>query len=196
MRLFVGIALPDSVGAALWGLAGGLDGADWVDPGSYHITLRFIGEVGRADAEEIDAALAELVAPRFALSLAGIDIFQTAGRPRTLWARVEKAPPLLHLVRKVERAIVQAGRPPEDRSFTPHVTLARLRDASMPAVMRFIADHALFRSGSFPVDHFTLFESRQGGGGPAYHRLADYDLAAAGMTRAGGDSILSSPADR
>jgi 2'-5' RNA ligase len=177
MRLFAAIAVPEEIGEALAAMTGGLPGADWVDPDSYHVTLRFIGEVGRAHAEEIDAALADIAAPAFALSLAGIDFFQTASRPRTLWARVEPSPALGHLARKIDRAVVQTDLPPEDRAFTPHVSIARLRDAALPAVMNFITRHALFRAPPFTVDRFTLFESRQGSGGPVYAPLADYELS-------------------
>jgi 2'-5' RNA ligase len=176
MRLFVGIALPEEIRDLLVDLTGGIPGADWVDPDSYHVTLRFIGEVGRAHAEEIDAALAELVAPPFAMSLTGVDFFQTAGRPRVLWARVEPSGSLSHLARKVDRAVVQTELPSEERAFVPHVTIARLRDVTLPKVMAFVQHNALFRAGPIPVDRFVLFESLQGRGGPVYHPLAEYLL--------------------
>jgi 2'-5' RNA ligase len=177
MRLFVALAIPEAVSEELVGMSENLPGANWVDAESYHVTLRFIGEVGRAHAEEIDAALAEITAAPFTLSLAGVDYFATAGRPRTLWARVEPSAALSHLARKIDRAVVQTDLPPEDRAFTPHVTLARLRDVPLPAVMGFIQAQALFRAAPFLVDRFTLFESRQGSGAPVYIRLADYTLA-------------------
>jgi 2'-5' RNA ligase len=179
MRLFVGIAIPAEVGLALDALAGGVPGADWIDPASYHVTLRFIGEVGRSHAEEIDAALAEIVAPGFGLSIARIDLFQTAGRPRTLWAGVDHCAALNHLARKIDRAVVRTDLPAEDRAFTPHVTIARLRKATLPDVMTFIERHALFRAPHFSVDRFTLYESRQGGGGPVYIPLVEYGLVTA-----------------
>jgi 2'-5' RNA ligase len=184
MRLFAAIGIPEEIGDSLAALMGGLPGADWVDPPSYHITLRFIGEVGRAHAEEIDAELAEISARPFDLSLAGIDFFHTGGRPRTLWARVEPSRALAGLARKVDRAVVHTDLPPEDRAFTPHVTLARLRDVAMPKLMEFVQANALLRLPPFGVDHFTLFESRQGGGGPVYHKLADYPLTNAGAEAA------------
>lgn len=180
MRLFAAIAIPEDIADELVALAGNLLGADWVDPGAYHITLRFIGEVGRAQAEEIDAALAEIVAPSFSLSVAGVDFFRTGGRPRTLWARVEPSPALAHLARKIDRAVVQTDMPGEVRAFTPHVTIARLRDVPLQAVMKFVQACALFRARSFAIDRFTLFESRQGGGEPAYFPLADYPLLGTG----------------
>ena len=60
LRLFVGIALPPELRLALSLLEGGLPGARWVDPGNYHITLRFIGEVDEGAAGDVDLALAQL----------------------------------------------------------------------------------------------------------------------------------------
>jgi len=176
VRLFAAIGIPADIQEWLLALPGGLPGADWVDAETAHVTLRFIGEVGRGHAEEIDTALAEISAPGFEMALAGIDFFQTAGRPRVLWAGVEAPAELAYLARKIDRTVVETGLPSEDRSFTPHVTVARLRDASLPQVMRFVTGHALFRTPPFAVDRFTLFESRQGKGGPAYFPLADYPL--------------------
>jgi len=186
MRLFVAVMLPEEIREQLWSLSEGLPGADWTDPDTYHITLRFIGEVGRAHAQEIDAALADITAPEFAISLAGVDFLQTAGRPRVLWARVEPSPALAHLARKLDRAVALTDLPSEERAFTPHVTIARLRDAPLPKVMQFVQHNALFRAGPFPIDRFSLFESRQGKGGPVYHRLADYGLGQ------GNEDVLSS----
>lgn len=180
MRLFAAVSIPEDIGESLSAIGRGLEGANWLDSASYHITLRFIGEVGRAHAEEIDAELAEISARSFSLSLAGVDFFHTGGRPRTLWARVEPCRALSHLARKVDRAVVHTELPPEERAFTPHVTLARLRDVSMPKLMEFVQANALLRLPPFIVDRFTLYESRQGGGGPVYHPLADYSLVSAG----------------
>ncbi len=63
-------------------MCGGLPGARWVDPGNYHITLRFVGEVDEGTASDIDAALARIRAPRFAVTLAAVGSFSG----RELWS--------------------------------------------------------------------------------------------------------------
>ena len=176
MRLFAALTIPDDVRAMLAVLGGGVPGARWMDAATYHITLRFIGEVDPPVAEEIDAALAVLQAPGFTLQLAGVGQFDTGGKPRVLWAGVETNPALIHLARKIDRAVVSAGLPPEDRNYTPHVTLARLRDTPPGRVTQFLADHALLRPPAFVVDRFVLFESLQGNEGPVYVKLAEYAL--------------------
>jgi acyl-CoA thioesterase-1 len=178
--LFVGIAIPPEIGARLWALTGGLPGAHWMPAETYHLTLRFIGEAGRAEAQELDERLAAIALPGFELALAGVDYFGTASRPRVLWAGVDPSLQLHQLARKIDRAARQAELPRAERAFTPHATIARLHDVSLVGVMAFIQEKSLFRAPPFTVDHFTLFESRQGGGEPAYFPLADYPLLGTG----------------
>src|SRR5690348_504538 len=172
LRLFVGIELPAALRLRLSLLCTGLPGARWVDPGNYHLTLRFIGEVDEGLASDIDAALAQIRAPRFDLALAGIGHFGD----RMLWAGVDKSPPLVHLRDKVERALVRLGLAPETRRYAPHVTLARLRNASTVKLQSFIAEHALFRSDPFKVEQFNLIASYLTKSGAIYEDQADYAL--------------------
>src|SRR5690242_13145374 len=129
LRLFVGIALPPQLKLRLSLLASGVPGARWVDPGNMHLTLRFIGEVDEGVASDIDAALARIRAPRFAVTLTGIGHFGGAA-PRLLWAGVESNAALFHLRDKIEAAVVRAGLAAETRRFSPHVTLARLKQVA------------------------------------------------------------------
>jgi 2'-5' RNA ligase len=179
MRLFVGIAIPPEIGERLWALTGGVKGARWMPTETYHLTLRFLGDTGRPQAEELDATLQGIEAPAFELALAGVNYFGTAGRPRVLWAGADPSLPLHQLARKVDRAARLADFPREDRAFTPHVTIARLHDTSMLEAMTYVQDKSLFRAPPFTVDQFTLFESRQGKAEPAYIPLADYPLIGA-----------------
>jgi 2'-5' RNA ligase len=179
MRLFVGIAIPAEIGECLWTLTGGVEGAHWLPAETYHLTLRFLGEAGRPQAQELDAMLAAIETPAFDIALAGIDYFGTASRPRVLWAGADPSLELHRLARKVDRAARQAEFPRAERAFTPHVTIARLRDTSLVETMAFVQRTALFRAPAFTVERFTLFESRQGRGDPAYGALADYPLTGA-----------------
>ncbi len=172
LRLFVAIALPPQLKLKLSLLCSGVPGARWVDPGNYHLTLRFIGEVDEGLAADIDQALAKIRAPRFALALAGVGRFGD----RMLWAGVDKNPPLAHLRDKVESAMVRLGLEPETRRYAPHVTLARLRNAGEGKLQSFLAEHALFRAESFPVAQFSLVASYLTKGGAIYEDQADYSL--------------------
>lgn len=176
IRLFVAIEPPEEVRVLIARLSGGVPGARWVEPSSYHVTLRFIGEVPEDVAEDIHAALETCRSPSFALALGGIGVFSQGRRPGALYLGVDGSRPLHFLRDKVERALVRAGIAPETRKFTPHVTLARLKGAAPEQVHGFAATHNLFRPAPFPVDRFTLFSSHQSRSGAVYTREADYKL--------------------
>jgi 2'-5' RNA ligase len=171
LRLFVAIALPPDVKLNVSTICSGLPGARWVDAGNYHITLRFIGEVDEGLASDIDAALARIRAPRFAVTLAGVGSFGG----RDLWLGVEKNDALTHLRDKVESAVVRAGLAPESRRYTPHITLARLKGAD-GRLQSFLQTHALYRAAPFPVARFSLVASYLTKAGSIYEDRADYRL--------------------
>lgn len=177
MRLFVGIPFPESVREALARLCSGLPGARWVEPENMHLTLRFIGEVGAGDADDIHHALGRISAPAFEATITGIGCFETAGKIHTLWAGVEKQALLGHLREKVETAVVRAGFEPERRKFKAHVTLARFRNGAGARIGAYIGRHNRFSTGPFRIDRFTLFQSHTGNAGAHYEALADYPLA-------------------
>src|SRR6185312_11679014 len=137
IRLFVALALPDSVAQTLMMLEYGVPGARWQEREQLHLTLRFIGEVDGRDASGIDDALSAISAPRFSLQLKGVGEF--GGKtPRALWAGVAPNEALMHLNRKIETALQRLGLEAEQRKFTPHVTLARLKATSRGRVMDYL----------------------------------------------------------
>src|SRR5438132_2481334 len=145
LRLFVGIGFPPQLKLQLSSLCSGLDGARWVDPGNFHLTLRFIGETPEDVAADIDEALVRLRARRFTLQLAGTGVFGGGDKPRSLWVGVERCPELVALRDKVEQALVRVGLAPEPRKFWPHVTLARPTSPALDNPAAFPPPLAQFR---------------------------------------------------
>lgn len=176
-RLFTGIELPPEVGSALSMLRGGLPGARWIDPENYHITLRFIGDVDDTTADEVVSLLDQVRRRRFELRLDGLGSF--GGRkPRAVVASVPAVSPLVELQAEQERMMQRIGLEPEGRKYTPHVTLARLRDASSQQVASYLSARQPFRSPAFKVERFVLFSSRASSGGGPYLVEEAYPLAA------------------
>ncbi len=174
-RLFVGIGFPPELKLRLSLLCSGLPGAKWVDPGNFHLTLRFIGEIGENIAADIDDALSRLRARRFTLQIAGTGLFG-GERPRSLWAGVERSAELAGLRDKIEQALIRTRLPPEPRKFSPHVTLARLRDPPLDKLRDFLVAHAQFRADPLRVEGFSLIASFQTKAGSVYEDQADYPL--------------------
>lgn len=172
LRLFVGIALPPVLKLDLLRLAAGLPNARWVDPGNYHVTLRFIGEIDEGMASDVDAALSAVRAKRFALTLAGVGSFNA----RNLFVGIERNTDLVHLQEKVENAVARSGVAPESRRFAPHVTLARLKGKPDARLGLYLAAHALFRAAPFDVVQFQLVASYLTKSGSIYEDQAEYAL--------------------
>jgi RNA 2',3'-cyclic 3'-phosphodiesterase len=166
MRLFVALALPESIRWQLRLLSGGLPGVRWVEPESFHITLRFIGEVNGG-----------IRAPSFNISLAGIGHFGSGSKLRSLWVGVDKQPALFHLHDKIESAIVRAGLSPDGQKYQPHVTLARSKGEATPKLGEYLVHNNLFRTPPFEATHFTLFSSFLSHSGAIYTPERSYELA-------------------
>jgi len=175
LRLFVGIGFPPELKLRLSLLCSGVQGARWVDPGNFHLTLRFIGEIGGDVAADIDEGLARLRARRFTLQLAGTGIFG-GDKPRSLWVGVERCAELVALRDKVEQTLIRVGLMPEPRKFSPHVTLARLHNPALDELGGFLAAHAQFRADPLPVEGFSLIASLQTKAGSVYEDQAEYRL--------------------
>jgi 2'-5' RNA ligase len=96
--------------------------------------------------------------------------------PRALWAGVRDQTVVAQLQRKVESAVQRVGLPPEERKFSPHVTLARLRGASRERIITFLSSHALYASGRFAVNAFILYSSTLTSNGSLYRPERSYRL--------------------
>ena len=180
-RLFTGVELPSDVGQDLAIMKGGIEGARWIDPDNYHLTLRFIGDIPDRAADELTRELQRVVAmPAFNIELAGMGVFGTK-KPHSLHVRVAESPDLRRLQAMHERVCQSLGMPPEQRKFTPHVTLARLRGALPSQVQAYVSAHNLYRSRRFDVSQFVLFSARASRGGGPYGREEVYPLARAAM---------------
>jgi 2'-5' RNA ligase len=176
-RLFTGIEIPPEIGQALGMLRGGLHGARWIDMENYHLTLRFIGDVDDMTAHEVASALGRVRRAPFSLYFEGLGSFG-GRRPRAVVANVAPEPALMEAQAEQERLMQRIGLEPEGRKYTPHVTLARLRESSSREVADYLAARGFFRTAAFPVSRFVLYSSRASMGGGPYVVEASYPLAA------------------
>jgi RNA 2',3'-cyclic 3'-phosphodiesterase len=176
-RLFTALEIPAEVGRSLSLLRGGLPGARWIDPENYHLTLRFIGDIDHVLAREIAFMLGNVNRLSFELRLDGLTSFG-GRRPRAVVAAVARTQQLFELQAEHERLMQRVGLEPEGRKYTPHVTLARLRDASSHDVADYLATRHPFRPAPFRVSRFVLYSSRASVGGGPYVIEAAYPLAA------------------
>lgn len=175
-RLFIAVDMPRELQERVGNMFFGMPGAKWVAEEQLHLTLRFIGEVDGGVFEDIREGLSEIKADSFTMQLKGMGYFPPRKKPKVLWVGIDKNEKLTILRNRVEAAVVKAGLPPEQRKFSPHITLARLRDTPLKKVTNFLAGNSLYESESFQVSEFHLYSSVLTPKGAIHQLEATYPL--------------------
>ena len=173
-RLFTGLEIPPELAEELALMRGGLTGARWIDVADYHLTLRFIGDIDFATADAVHDVLSGIRRKPFTVTLEGLDYFG-GDKPRAIVAKAQPSPALVELQAEQERLLRRAGVAPETRRFVPHVTLARMRNASQMAVAHYLGTRG-FLTRRFEAEGFVLYSSRDSVGGGPYVVEAAYPL--------------------
>jgi RNA 2',3'-cyclic 3'-phosphodiesterase len=171
-RLFIAIDIPGPIKEALTQFTRELPAARWVPADQIHLTLRFIGEAGPQAFAAIKGALAGIQFHPFQLGLHGAGHFPPGKHPRVLWVGVEANPELMELYQDLELALVDVGIPPEERPFSPHLTLARLKTSAPAAVGSFETRHGELAFAPFEVREVILYSSVLANDGAIHSREA------------------------
>jgi len=182
MRLFTAIDLPPEIITTLEDLLRRLKPSaqiNWSPPRNLHITTKFIGEWPEDRLEELQSALAALP-PRdpISISVEKLGFFPNPHSPRVFWAGIHADAGLANLARDTEEALEKLGIVKEQRAFSPHLTLARIKTpGKQPALLKAVADLPSLDFGSFTADRFYLYQSRTAPTGSMYTKLAEFPLA-------------------
>ena len=177
-RLFIALEIPAEVATGLTLHRGGLSGARWIEPADYHITLRFLGDVDRRTAHDIDSFLNDISGQPLTITLDQLGSFG-GDKPRAVFARAQPGKALTDLQADLERQMRRLGLPAEARKFVPHVTLARLRDTTPVELAHFLSLHPIVRPFTFTARRVALMSSRDSIGGGPYVLEAAYPLGPA-----------------
>lgn len=154
MRLFIALELPNDVRATLAATQLRLRQRNlavaWSAVAGIHLTLQFLGETAASLVPDLVAILSDVPVPTYRLHLARLGAFPSIERPRVLWVGLGgDLAPLIDLQQRLTVATHRLGFLPEDRPFTPHLTLGRLRPQSHPAQVQAIT--AALRSSDPPA---------------------------------------------
>lgn len=184
MRLFTGIDLSQEVRMKMEELLLKLrPQADikWSAAENLHITTKFIGEWPQEKLEDLKTALGGVpVPPAFDIAIRGLGWFPNPHSPRVLWAGIEAPSALGDLARATEQRLEQIGIAAEQREFSPHLTLARIKGPkALGGLRRTIAALDSVEFGQVRADRFHLYLSERSRAGSRYHRLAGFPLASA-----------------
>jgi 2'-5' RNA ligase len=171
-RLFIGIPLPEDIAQELHACDPKIEGARWLSPSVYHITLCFIGETEMDPEEEVLCPLREEAekTPPFSLPFEG-PILAPPKRPYMIWAKYGNVPTFQDLHERLIERFVPEKAPP-GRAI-PHVTLARMKRGKRPK------DHMIPKLPELPpleVDRATLWCSELQRRGAVHHPMGEASL--------------------
>lgn len=181
MRLFTGLDLPPEVAGRLADLLEKLRPTariTWSPPGNLHITTKFIGEWPEERLAELREALGSL-APRapIVVDVGGLGFYPNARSPRVFWCGVE-APGLAELAADTDAATARLGIASEKRAYSPHLTLARIRERTvLLGLHQRVADLGAAEQGRFEARAFFLYRSQLRPTGSLYTKLAEFPLS-------------------
>lgn len=183
IRAFVAIELPQEVKEGLAGLQrdlqpAGRDTVRWVSPDGIHLTLKFLGVIREQSVTQVERAVRQAASgiPTFRLETNGIGFFPDVNRPRVLVVSLKGDLAVLDkLHQEVEKEFSRIGFESEDRAFTPHLTLARMRDEASPAQRQRFSQDAMrheIASWGFRAEGLSLMRSTLSPRGATYDHIA------------------------
>mgnify|MGYP005839686527 CR=1 FL=1 len=183
-RLFIALELPSELVASLEEVQAQLirqtppRTVRWVQPGSIHLTLKFLGDSPVSQRISLEDALRRATNEHipFRITAGGLGCFPNTNRPRVVWIGIrETANTLTALRDSVERFVAPLGYPTENRPFSPHLTLGRVnRDASHAAIQKLgnlIAGISLGDLYTWTVTEVSLMRSELRPDGAVYTAL-------------------------
>ncbi len=154
----------------------------WTKEDTWHITLKFIGEVTEKKLDEIKAALNGISQLKpFIIETEKVKAFPNIRYPRVIVIETSENMSLKELVGKLEDALAPIGIKKEQRDFRGHITLGRIKDTS-----KFIKINPSYEkifqnsiSHSFEIKEFHLYKSELGKEGPKYTKIMSVNLSKA-----------------
>ena len=155
----------------------GNDTVRWVSPGNMHLTLKFLGNTAAPHMDFIKQMLTQAADSQsgFDLQIGGIGSFPSSKRPRVLWVGIHAPAGLASLQKAVESGTVRLGYEKEERPFSPHLTLGRVRQGIGPGDLQKISNALssiqLGRIGTARVDSVHLYKSDLNSEGSIYTKL-------------------------
>ena len=187
VRTFIAIELSEEVRAGLTRLQEELkrrgEGVKWVRPEGIHLTLKFLGNVPADRIEEIAQAVRDACVgfSPFQISFAGLGCFPNLRRPRVIWVGVEgETETVARLQRAIEGNLAALGFPPEERGFSPHLTLGRVRkevgSGERRRLGQLIEATAAGQLGGMMVEAINVMRSDLKPTGAVYTQLASIKL--------------------
>jgi 2'-5' RNA ligase len=181
MRLFCALDLPPEIVERLEKLVAGLRPLapiQWSRPSNLHITTKFIGWWPDERFDELKAALSAIPpSPPLDVTIRGLGFYRNIKTPRVFLCGVA-APGLDALAAATETATTSLGIKAEPRQYSPHLTLARIKQpGDLQPLREAVAKIGPEEFGRFEARSFFLYQSQLQRGGSVYTKLAEFPLS-------------------
>jgi 2'-5' RNA ligase len=189
LRCFLAVELPPSLQEAIEAATAGPrtrlgpDLVRWVLTRNVHLTLKFLGDTAPSAVGLIEAALKAEVSQfkPFDAVVQGFGAFPSARRPRVLWVGLIAPPVMTSLQHEIDVATARLGYNSEERGFSPHLTIGRVRQnipaAGVQTIREVLAQTSVGQLGTLRVEAVHLFKSELQPAGSVYSRLCTGALA-------------------
>ena len=180
MRLFTALDLPPEIQRNLDRLLAHLRPTvriQWSPVSNLHITTKFIGEWPEEKLAGLTAALGGLASrPALQVHIRQVGFFPNPHAPRNFWCGID-APGLAELAADTDRATASLGIESEKRAYSPHLTLARIKERlNLQPLREAIAAEPSLDFGRFEAASFFLYRSQLRPAGSVYTKLAEFPL--------------------
>jgi len=182
IRTFIALEIPDELRRKLCLVQKQcmqrIEGVKWVNPDTIHLTLKFLGSIRCDRVEAVCTAMAQAaegVGP-FCFTVTGLGAFPSVRNPKVVWAGIQDDR-IVRFQKKIEEALCPAGFSREQRPFTPHLTIGRVRVARAKHGLRTVLEEFSREVlGSFESSRLSFIQSDLQPAGPVYTVLKDIDL--------------------
>lgn len=187
MRVFIAVDIGDDIKWSLGELAGRLgEAADihkgdvkWIDVDNMHLTLRFLGEINDREVIEVCEAVKRVAGLHSGFELEVSSVGSFGGKSaRVIWAGIGDGVEFLRgLTRDIEKSLNESGIISEDKKFSPHLTLCRVKKSTAGVRLgAAIGDFNDFNAGFTEIGSVIVYQSELGRAGPVYTKLGEFKL--------------------
>jgi len=154
----------------------------WVPVENLHLTVKFLGDVPENKLDQVKTILSSSLkrTPSFNIEIGGLGIHPNKNKPRVIWLNIACDQELIDIHQNLNMALVPAGIEPENRKYSPHLTIARIRKQTgkdtRQEVGRTLAQFRVDRLDKVTINEIILYKSELTRNGPIYTPLLTQPL--------------------
>ena len=185
MRIFIGLDIPEEIcsriGKYMQSVRELAPDAHWVRIESLHVTLKFIGEAAESRVQAVQETLRQIKVPPFEIEFKNMGFFPSPKSARVFWIGIHASGALPQLAATIEEKLEKLGIAREDKTYTPHLTLARATsgrasEGCFQRLQRELEPNESLAFGTMTAREFFLYKSELLRGGARYSKLRRFPL--------------------